>query len=846
MQTNYHDVFEGIIPCFDNDPDIGPNIVKQVTLKCSGPIFRPFPQDLHDCCVNYLHSAGINQLYIHQLKAWESIQKGDNIVISTGTASGKTFCYALPIITRALNCPGTTALFLYPTKALAQDQKKVFSSFEEFCSGEESKHIFSSIYDGDTPNHLRSIIRKNSRFLLTNPDMLHLGILPHHTLWEEYLSNLKFIVVDEIHILRGILGSHFANVIRRLKRILEFYGSKPQYCLTSATIANPVELAERIIEEKVVLINENGAPHGTKHFLLYNPPLVEQRLGIRKGSHTETIHLAQELITQTFQTLIFTRTRRQVELILRELQNLNPKAKDTIFGYRSGYLPSVRRNIEDSLKNGTAIIVAATNALELGIDIGGVDAVILQGYPGRIADTLQQAGRAGRKGGSSLAILVAGASPLDQYLMRHPEYFFEHSPENAYINPDNLLILLQHLRCAAFELPFQTGKTFGTLDQDLLDELLKYLVDEGVLHSSKNLFHWVAESYPATAVSLRSTSGSSVTLTISNGVHEETLGVVDQASSFWMVHPNAIYIHEGKTFRVKDLDLENQKALLEPVNVDYYTEAKAKTTIEVIDRRCHGSVRGGDIYFGEIQVDSQVVGYKSILWTSRAVLGDYPLDMPSTSLRTMAYWLTINASTIEFLRDEKGWKNDVNNYGKDWKKIRELIRKRDCYSCQVCGLPETTSEHHVHHKVPFKNFLDPSQANQVDNLITLCSTCHQKAELVVKMRSGLAGLSYALHNLAPLVLMCDVKDLGVLYDSTSPMEFGAPTIILYDMVSGGIGLSNSIYRNHNDMVSRAYELVNYCQCEDGCPGCTGPGGPYGNGGKMETIALINQLLPITS
>jgi DEAD/DEAH box helicase domain-containing protein len=513
-----------------------------------------------------------------------------------------------------------------------------------------------------------------------------------------------------------------------------------------------------------------------------------------------------------------------------------------IRGYRSGYLANERRAIEQDLRSGQARAVVATNALELGIDIGGLDASIMVGYPGTIAATRQQSGRAGRRSSTALAILVASASPLDQFLMKHPEYLFDQSPEQALIDPDNLLILLAHLRCAAFELPFKTGEPFGAAPQALISGLLSVLEGSGEVHLSNNKYFWTADQYPAQNISLRTTAESPVLLQAELGEGRlAVIGQVDESSAHWMVHPEAIYLHEGQEYEVASLDLEKHVAVLKPTAVEYYTEAVKKEDFEKLDLLESAEIQCGTRCYGEILVTSQVTGYRRLRWGSMEILGEGALELPPTHLRTMAFWLSLNEELIEFLRDANLWNNDPNQYGPNWLRQRNQARQRDQFTCQVCGALEQGTAHQVHHKRPFRTFNSFIEANQLDNLITLCPACHQRAEQAVRMRSGLAGLGYALQHLAPLFLMCDINDIGLHADPKSALNNGAPAVALFDLVPAGIGLSEKCYEIYDTLLKNANELVSGCSCKDGCPSCVGPAGENGVGGKQETLALLKQI-----
>ena len=852
-------ILQLLLDFWKQDENTAPNFSAWKTTPPRAAQTHPFPTDLPAQLRETLSSRNIHQLYSHQLSAWTNARAGKNIILATSTASGKTLAYNLPVLAAMIQNPEARALYLFPTKALAQDQFSTLAGFN--VQTFQHSNLPTAIYDGDTPQSQRSAIRKNARIVLSNPDMLHTGILPHHSNWSDFFSNLKFIVIDEAHTYRGVFGSHVANVIRRLKRVANFYGAKPQFILASATIGNPKELAENLIEEDVELIDNDGSSRGERHFIIYNPPVTDHSLGLRKSSLLESVRLATDLLNHNIQSVVFARTRRSVEIILTYLQG---GIQNTIFdtrksntelsnigtsirGYRSGYLPHQRREIEQGLRDGSVKTVVATNALELGIDIGGLGAAILVGYPGTIASARQQSGRAGRGDDPAVSVLVASPNPLDQFLAHHPEYFFGSSPEQALVNPNHLLILLEHLRCAMFELPFQKGDGFGSISDELLDEYLEFLVANQDAHFSNEKYFWMKDSYPAANISLRSASPQSIVLqsTTEDG-RPWTVGTVDGESAAWMVHPGAIYMHEGQQFFVQEFNLEHQLAQLIPVGLDYYTEAQRSSEIEVISKQALAVVHGGEKAYGEIQVTTQVVGFKKIRWFTYENLGEEPLDMPPSELQTTGYWLSLSEETVSHLRDAGSWSNDPNNYGPDWPKIRDRVRVRDQYQCQVCGAIESGRQHDVHHKIPFRAFvrdgaLDRDQANRLENLTTLCPTCHKKVEQNVRIRSGLAGLGFVLGNLAPLFLMCDPRDLGIHSDPVWKPANNMPSVVLYDHVPAGIGFSQKLFEIHNELIRRAYELVSECECEDGCPSCVGPGGENGIGGKVETLEILKQL-----
>jgi len=867
-----------LLDFWKQDADTAPNIFAWQTTPARPAQTHPFPTDLPDPLRAALSSRGISLLYSHQLDAWNHARAGRNLILATGTASGKTLAYNLPVLAEMLQDPQARALYLFPTKALAQDQ---FSNLQSLQSsiphGHNVANLTSSIYDGDTPQKDRPTIRKTARIVLSNPDMLHTGILPHHANWSDFFSNLKFIVIDEAHTYRGVFGSHVANVIRRLKRAAKFYGSTPKFILASATIGNPKELAQTLIEESVELVDHDGSSRGERHFIIFNPPVTDSALGLRKSSLLEGVRLAGHLLAHDVQSVVFARTRRSVEILLTHLQEggkeerrKNENGKITplssfIRGYRSGYLPQQRREIEQGLRDGSVKTVVATNALELGIDIGGLGAALMVGYPGTIASARQQSGRAGRGDSPAVSILVASPNPLDQFLAHHPEYFFERSPERALVNPNHLLILLEHLRCAMFELPFQRGEGFGSLSDELVDEYLEFLVSNQEAHFSSEKYYWMQDAYPAANISLRSASPQSVVLqAVTEDGRPLTVGLVDGESAVWMVHPGAIYMHEAQQYFVQELDLEKHVAHLVPVGLDYFTEPQQQSEIQITAQQAQAAVPGADKAYGEIQVTTQVIGFRKIRWFTNENLGQEPLDLPPSELQTTGYWIVLSESALKNLREAGMWTNDPNDYGPDWQKIRRTVRKRDQFKCQVCGAAESGREHDVHHRIPFRAFIHRNaassdvavqsqetlhsvqaarvQANRLENLVTLCHACHRKVEQNVRIRSGLTGLGFVLGNLAPLFLMCDAGDLGVYSEPAWAAVNGQPAIVLYDLVPAGIGFSERLFELHDELIRRAYELVSACGCEDGCPSCVGPGGENGYGGKAETLALLKELL----
>ena len=842
-----------LLAAWQGTPRVAGNVVAWRITPARAADSVPFPPSVHPALVAALRALGISSLYVHQAKTWEHVQAGRHPIIVTGTASGKTLCYNLPVLDCLLRDPGARALYLFPTKALAQDQ---LATLESLAGAVQEAHPGASFsaatYDGDTSSSLRPTVRGSASIVLSNPDMLHMGILPHHPAWDTFFRNLAFVIVDEAHTYRGVFGSHVANVLRRLKRVARFYGSSPQFVLTSATIGNPVELGEALIEEPVTLIDRDGSPAGEKHFLIYNPPIVDPALGLRRSMLLEIVHLVSDLLAHDVQTIVFGRARPTVEVMLSYLQGLPERTGSvdrhsptsspaSIRAYRSGYLPHERREIEHGLRDGSVRTVVATTALELGIDVGGMGAALMAGYPGTIAGTWQQAGRAGRGANASLAALVASPNPLDQFLARHPDYFFGRSPEQALVNADNLLILLNHLRCAAFELPFHDGEAFGRVDAARVSEFLQILQASGVLHRSAERYFWMADSYPAREVSLRSTSPEPVLLQTTVAGQPTVVGQLDEASARWMAHPGAVYLHEGEQYLVEELDLDAHLARLRPATLDYYTQARSESTVELVSESARVETRTAVKAHGEIRVTRQVIGFRKIRWFTHEQLGLGEVDLPPTVLLTCGYWFSPTESALDKLRDEGLWNSDPIYYGAGWAAQRDAARARDEYRCQICGASEGAEQHHVHHKVPFRHFESAERANQLSNLITLCARCHRQAEQAVRTRSGLSGVAFALGHLAPLLLMCDAGDLSVHPDPRSPLAEGNPAVVIYEAISAGIGFSARLYERHEELMGHALELVTSCPCADGCPSCVGPAGEQGLGGKAEALALLREL-----
>jgi DEAD/DEAH box helicase domain-containing protein len=815
-----------------------PHVTAVRTLAAAAAAYAPFPAGLDERLRQALGARGIDRLYTHQAEAVAHALDGRNVVVVTPTASGKTLCYNVPVLDRILRDPSARALYLFPTKALAQDQLAELHRMTELVGAAGGGDIGVFTYDGDTPQDARRSIRARAHVVLSNPDMLHAGVLPHHPRWAKLFENLAFVVIDELHAYRGVFGSHLANIVRRLQRVCRHYGSDPVFICSSATIANPRELAERLVGAPFELVEQSGAPRGEKFFIFVNPPVVNAQLGIRRSYLAETRRVAIEFLKRGLQLIVFAQSRLSTEILTTYLKDAfaglprsagpgaPPVGSDSIRGYRGGYLPLRRREIERGLRSGDVRCVVSTNALELGIDIGALDVAVMAGYPGTIAATWQRAGRAGRRSARSAAVLVASSAPIDQFVVRNPDYFFGASPEHALVNPDNLQILLDHVKCAAFELPFTADETYGSLN---VQEVLAVLAEEGFVHLVDRQWQWTQESYPADAVSLRSvTSDNFVVVDVTDG--ERVIGETDFTSGPSTLHEKAIYIVEGQLFQVERFDYDGRKAFVRAVECDYYTDAITYTKVTILetfagrggservaprqddvaalaagvdedveeegsavaDERlvdaglapaATGSEADRDLTgarsHGEVHVVSRVVGFKKIKFYTNENVGSGELELPEQQMHTTAYWLTIPRGVMADL---------------------------------TCGTADR--------------------------------------------RDGVIGLAHAMHHVAPLLLMCDSHDLGVSIDGlavdggtrvgglarTLPAEVSAePTIFLYDNYPGGIGFSEPLFAMHDVLLARTRELIDGCPCQSGCPSCVGPEGATGPLAKSVALHLLELL-----
>jgi DEAD/DEAH box helicase domain-containing protein len=785
----------------------------------------PFPEDLAPRLMEVLRSRELKSLYSHQAATFRLAREGKNVVVVTPTASGKTLCYNLPILNVLVEDPNARALYLFPTKALSQDQLVELNRWTEKLGDE----IRTFTYDGDTPQDARRAIRSRGNLVITNPDMLHTGILPHHTKWERMFENLRYVVIDELHTYRGVFGSHLANVLRRLKRIARFYGSHPQFICTSATIANPGELAAKLIEEEVTLVDENGAPAGEKYFVFYNPPVVNPQLGIRRSYLNETRRISRTFLNRGLETIIFANSRLATEILVTYLKEdfaRRPIGPDAIRGYRGGYLPLERREIERDLREGRLLGVVATNALELGIDIGSLDVAVLAAYPGTIASTWQRAGRAGRRRGTSAAVLVASSAPLDQFMVQNPDYFFGRSPEHGLINPDNLQILLNHLKCAAFELPLRDDdpdERFGPLDLKLL---CQHLEEVGFLHHTSEGWHWVSESYPADAISLRSISSDNFVI-VDNTGEPRVIGEVDFPSALTTVHEKAIYLQDGQQYHVERLDYEDRKAYVHRVESDYFTDAISYTKIKILEtfdseeRSQKSEVRSQDEdssrlptpdsllprkNHGEVQVNTQVVGFKKIKFGTMENVGAGQLTLPEQEMHTTAYWLTLAHEMMDSLPYNSTERQDgVHGLANAMQAIGTLLLMCDA---RDLGVAVGENEEQKAEKRSQKSEVRSQNEDQENGQVRASNLEHPGA----------------LRAPNP--------------ESRTPATLFEPNIYLYDKYPGGIGFSEPLFRLSETLLGNTEKLIANCPCEAGCPSCVGPVGEVGEKGKEVALAIL--------
>ncbi len=756
--------------------EYGARITGELVVPAKDGEYAPLPAGLDARLVAALGGRGIERLYTHQAAAWDSVQAGRHSVVVTPTASGKTLCYNLPVLQAALT-QQARALYMFPTKALAQDQVAELTALNQ-CG---SLGVRAFTFDGDTPGDARKAVRTRGDIVVTNPDMLHQGILPHHTKWAQFFESLRFVVIDEMHTYRGVFGSHVANVLRRLQRICRFYGSDPRFILCSATIANPAELASELINAEVNAITDSGAPQGAKHLLLWNPPVVNPDLGIRASARSQTTRIAKMAVKRDLKSIVFARSRLMVEVLTKYMKDAfdkDPRYPARVAAYRGGYLPTERRAMEKKLREGNIDCVVSTSALELGVDIGALDVCVLNGYPGTIAGTWQRLGRAGRRQRTALGVLVASSLPLDQYIIRNPEFFLGASPEQARIDPDQLLILLDHIRCAAFELPFRDGEAFGKED---LGEMLAYLQDNGVLHHEGGQWHWMEDSYPANSVSLRSVAEGNFVVIDTTGGSQTVIAEVDYSSAPETIYAGAIYMVQSAPYQVERLDWEGRKAFVTRTKADYYTDAIDYTRLKILEKM--GSdpnfeVRklGSDPIFsseaqGEVHLVRRIVGFKKIRYYTHENIGYGHIDLPDQEMHTTAVWWQVNPDALDA-----------------------------AFQSRQQALDGFLGAGYALHIVAAMRML--SEPQDIGRAVG-----DGNAEWFATVGANGRG---QMRN-----------SEGEALDPMGLQRF-TPTLFLYDNYPGGIGISTPLFENRTAIVEDAQALVHACECAHGCPSCIGP------------------------
>lgn len=741
-------------------------VTGQLVIPAHPATFADFPAELDSKLQCALLARGIHQLYSHQREAWDHIALGRHVVIVTPTASGKTLCYNLPVLHGVIQSQAK-ALYLFPTKALAQDQ--VAELLEINRAGELGVRAYT--FDGDTPGDARKAVRVHGSIVVSNPDMLHQGILPHHTKWAQFFENLKFVVIDEMHTYRGVFGSHVANVLRRLKRICAFYGAKPQFIFCSATIANPQELATHLLGEDVAAVTHSGAPQGEKHLLLWNPPVINADLGLRASARSQTTRIARSAVRRGLKTIVFANTRLMVEVLTKYLKDVfdsDTRKPARVAAYRGGYLPTERRATEAKLREGSLDCVIATNALELGVDIGSLDVCILNGYPGTIAGTWQRIGRAGRRNRPSLGVLVASSDPLDQFLVRNPEFFLGASPEHARIDPDQLLILMDHVRCAAFELPFHASERFG---REAVTEMLSYLEEQQVVHREGDRWHWIADSYPANSVSLRSVADGNFVVVDTTGGRQDVIAEVDFSGAALTLYEGAIYLIQAQPWQVEKLDWEGRKAFVTKTKADYYTDAIDYTKLKILDEfdaEENGSARTAR---GEVHIVRRVAGYKKIRYYTHENVGYGKVNLPDHEMHTTAVWWRAQHAAL------------LGAFPNRWQAL--------------------------------DGFLGAAYAM---HYMAALLTMSERQDIGRAVGDG-EGKWFAAVGADGRGTIKSIAGKEVPADTAHSFE---PTVFLYDNYPGGIGLSAPLYDVRHELVARTRELIGACACTLGCPACVGP------------------------
>ena len=729
--------------------------------------YAAFPETLDPRLRDVLQRRGFTQLYSHQRDAWNLVTSGRHTVVVTPTASGKTLCYNLPVLHAAL-ADRAKALYLFPTKALSQDQ--VSEILELNRIGDLGVRAYT--FDGDTPGDARKAVRTRGDIVVSNPDMLHQGILPHHTKWAQFFESLKYVVIDEMHTYRGVFGSHVANLIRRLRRVCRFYKTDPVFVFCSATIANPGELAAALLGEEVAVVSESGAPRGERHLLLWNPPVINPDLGLRASARSQSTRIARAAVKQGLKTIVFANSRLMVEVLTKYLKDVfdaDPRKPTRVAAYRGGYLPTERRATEKDLREGNIDCVVATNALELGVDVGALDVCVLNGYPGTVAGTWQRLGRAGRRNRPALGVLIGTSDPLDQFIVRNPEFFLGASPEHARVDSNQLLILMDHVRCAAFELPFRDGERFG---HENLDEMLGYLREQGVLHREGDQWHWIADSYPASSVSLRSVAdGNFVVIDTSDG-RKEIIAEVDFSSAALTIYEGAIYMIQARPYQVEKLDWTGRKAFVTATRADYYTDAIDYTKLKILDefeQALHDKARCAR---GEVHMVRRAAGYKKIRYYTHENVGYGPIHLPDQEMHTTAVWWQVNPDAL------------LKAFASRWQALDGFLG----------------AAYALHH-------------------VAALLTMSERRDIGRAVGDGSATWSAVV---GPDGRGSPRSFSGENVDLDHPEQEFVPTVFLYDNYPGGIGLSAPLYDMQRQLVARAGALVAACECSRGCPACVGP------------------------
>ncbi|GIW70655.1 MAG: helicase [Planctomycetota bacterium] len=751
--------------------------------------WAPFPEAIAPGVRAALAARGIERLYSHQAEAVAHALAGRHTVVVTPTASGKSLCFHLPVLQRLRERPGSRALYLFPTKALSQDQVAELTALVRALGSDYRTYT----YDGDTPAEARRLLRDGGHVVVTNPYMLHTGILPHHPRWTNLFQNLGYVVIDELHTYRGVFGSHVANVLRRLRRVCAHYGAQPVFLCASATIGNPRELAERLLEVPVALVERSGAPRGERHTVLYNPPIVHAELGLRASAVEQVRRLVRRMLPFGVQIIVFARSRNEVEVLVKYAKDAAARAglpAEAVAGYRGGYLPRLRRRIEQGLRAGEIRVVVATNALELGVDIGALDVAVLTGYPGSIASFYQQAGRAGRRLRPSLTVLVGRSSPIDQYLLRHPHELLYAPREQTVIDPDNLLIKVNHLKCSVFEVPFGPGESFGTAAPpapaapggarhdpaapevaaleggprpDETRQILEYLASEAqLLHRVGDTFYWMAQAYPAEGVSLDTTDVDN--FIVYDLERRCVLGEVDRPSAMTEIHEGAIYGWQGEQYLIERLDYPGRRAYARKVQCDYFTQAELDRSIKALAVDAEARFATYEARRGAVEVTTQATLYKKVRFYTRENVGAGEIHLPAEVLDTTACWFTLAAP---------------------------LAARHGLFGPQA---------------------------------------------------GALLALRNLLQHTVPLFVRCDPRDICVWSEVRAPAWGDRPTLYLFDRMPAGSGLAERVFAAHRAIFATMLAVLRDCPCPHGCPGCAGVELEIGPGAKPIAQRLLADLL----